>query len=213
MNAPDPALDAALRDGWASACRLYARLLGGDELAVTPPTALRLNPDEVPHAETVIGYARFYGTAVQYRQSNSFWFGSATFVAAGMAAEAIGNASARRRAEAAAAAQWRDHAIVRCVLTNHRLLCDYSGSWLSFWHNGVVEFLGDLARWSFVLRYEVGEPLMLHGPGAPWLAVAVARIVYGPRGLQLPAFAPLAASLRPRRQAITGEIVPGTAED
>jgi hypothetical protein len=48
---------------------------------------------------------------------------------------------------------------------------------------------------------------MLHGPAAPWFAVAVAHVVYGPQGMQLPAFAPLAQATAQRRQAITGEIV------
>lgn len=63
----------------------------------------------------------------------------------------------------------------RTILTNQRLMCDYGGQWLSFWHDGVVEFQGDLAQWMFVLRYEVGSPLMLHGPAALARSVAQAR--------------------------------------
>ncbi|MEV6522484.1 hypothetical protein AB0M43_11115 [Longispora sp. NPDC051575] len=203
----DP-LDAALRDGWLSACRLYEHLARGGEPLALPPSALRMQPDEVRYGDAVLGYARLYGMSVTYNQSNSFWFGSASFVAMGMAADAIGNSSARRKAEAMAAVQWRDQAHVRTSLTSQRFLCDYQGQWLSFWHNGVVEFACDLARWSFVLRYEVGEPLMLHGPAAPWFAVLAARVVYGPQGVLLPAFAPLAAAVAERQRAITGEIVP-----
>ncbi|WP_018350352.1 hypothetical protein [Longispora albida] len=213
MSKANP-LDAALNDGWVSACRLYEHLATGGDVPVLPPSALRLQPNEIRYGDAILGYSRLYGMNVTYNQSNSFWFGSTAFVAAGMAADAIGNASARRKAEAMAAVQWRDHAHVRTSLTSERFLCDYMGRWLSFWHNGVVEFACDLSRWSFVLRYEVGEPLMLHGPAAPWFAVATARIIYGAQGLQLPAFAPLAAAVAGARQStITGEIVgPGTPE-
>ncbi|MFC5002132.1 hypothetical protein ACFPIJ_30410 [Dactylosporangium cerinum] len=187
----------ALRAGWDSACQLYGYLHGGGDLAALPPGAVRLNPDEVAYGDALLGYARFYGTTATYRQSSTFLFGSATFVAAGLAATAIANSSARQRAQAQAQAahQWRDQATVRTILTNQRLLCDYRGQWLSFWHQGVVEFQGDVAQWLFVLRYEVGDPVMLHGPAAPWFAVSIARLVYGPAGLHLPALAPLARAV------------------
>jgi hypothetical protein len=173
-----------------------------------------LNPDEVPYADAVLGYARFYGTAVTYQQSSTLLLGSATFVAAGLAANAIANSASRNRAASQAAAQWRDHANVRTILTNKRLLCDYRGQWLSFWHEGIVEFQGDMAQWLFVLRYQVGDPIMLHGPAAPWFAVSVAHLAYGRRGLQLPAFAPLAHSVAAatarHQRMISGSTVPGT---
>jgi len=210
----DGRLEIALREGWASACQLYQHLQRGGDLVILPPGAVRLNPDEVPYAEAVLGYARFYGTAVTYQQNSTFLFGSATFVAAGMAANAIANSSARNRAAAQAATQWRDQAHVRTILTNKRLLCDYRGRWLSFWHEGIVEFQGDMAQWLFVLRYQVGDPIMLHGPAAPWFAVSVAHLVYGRRGLQLPALAALARSVAEatahNQRIINGGTFPGS---
>jgi hypothetical protein len=210
----DARLQAALSGGWTSACELYQHLQGGGELAVLPPGPVRLNPGELPYAEATLGYARFYGTSVTYRQNSTFLFGSAAFVAAGMAANAIANSAARNRAAAQAAAQWRDQAQVRTILTNKRLMCDYGGKWLSFWHEGIVEFQGDMGQWLFVLRYEVGDPLMLHGPAAPWFAVSVAHLVYGRRGLQLPALAALAHSVaqaRAQRHAGPAALPPGPA--
>ncbi|MBT8227174.1 MAG: hypothetical protein HKP61_09635 [Dactylosporangium sp.] len=200
------ALNAALHDGWASACRLYEHLAQGGSLAPLPPGTLRMNPGEIQFGDALLGYARMYGAQVSYQQSSSIWFGSATFMLAGMAAEHVSNKAAQRRAEAMAAVQWRDHAYLRCVLTNHRMLCDVGGSWQAFWHQGAIEFIADLSRWAFVLRHEGGDPLMIHGPGAPWFAVATARILYGPRGLQLPAFGPLAAAMTHRR-TVTGEVL------
>jgi hypothetical protein len=211
MTQPDPALDAALRDGWSSACRLYEHLAAGGQLVPLPLGALRINPDEIQFGDAVLGYARYYGTVVQTQQGSTFWFGSPLFVAGGLAAESLVNAAARRQAEAMAAARWRDHARVRTALTSKRFLCDYAGTWLNFWHEGVQEITVDLSRWAFVLRYEVGEPLMIHGPAAPWFAVAAARIIYGPRGLTLPAFGPLAHAAAQRQRSRTiGAIKPLT---
>ncbi|MGH3679804.1 MAG: hypothetical protein ACRDT2_06045 [Natronosporangium sp.] len=211
----DAAFQLALHEGWTSACQLYEHLHAGGDLTALPPGPVRLNPGEVAYANAVLGYARYYGMTVTYQQGSALLLGSAMFVAAGLAANAIANTSARRRAEAQAAIQWRDHANVRTILTSHRLLCDYGGTWLSFWHEGIVELQGDLTHWLFVLRYQVGHPIMLHGPVAPWFAVSVAHLVYGRRGLQLPALTALARTVAgataQRRRTITGEIVPGTS--
>jgi len=188
-------LEIALREGWASACQLYGHLHAGGELAALPPGAVRLNPGEVAYGDALLGYARYYGTTVTYERNSMFLFGSAAFVAAGLAANAVVNSSAKQRAAAQAAVQWRDHATVRTILTNQRLMCDYRGRWLSFWHEGVTEFQGDVAQWLFVLRYQVGEPIMLHGPAAPWFAVSIAHVVYGRGGLQLPGLAALPRSI------------------
>jgi hypothetical protein len=52
------------------------------------------------------------------------------------------------------------------------------------------------------VRYEEGDPLMLHGPPAPWFALAVATFIYGTGGYQLPAFAPLAQAVAQHRGLI-----------
>jgi len=211
----DPAMDATLRASWSSACGLYQYLRSGGSLRPDPHTPLRLKPDENHFATAALGYARFYGTAVEYQQSSNLWFGSPTFVLGGMAAEALANSHARNRAAAMAAAQWREHATVRAALTDQRILCDHSGAWLNFWHEGVQELAVDLSRWAFVLRFEEGVPLMLHGPPAPWFAVAISWLVYGPRGLDMPWFGPLVEAIS-ARQAVLGqtrrEIEPGGAE-
>ncbi|SHM43094.1 hypothetical protein [Cryptosporangium aurantiacum] len=202
MTSSDPAADATLRAGWSSACGLYEHLSQGGTLRADPRTPLRLRPDENHYATAVLGYARFYGTTVEYQQSSSLWFGSPAFVLGGLAVEAITNQQARNRAAAMAAVQWRDHALVRTALTDQRILCDHGGEWLSFWHEGAQELVVDLTRWAFVLRFEVGAALMLHGPAAPWFAVAVSWLVYGPRGLEMPGFAPLVAAIAARRATI-----------
>jgi hypothetical protein len=202
---PEP--HPALREGWNSACRLYQHLAAGGSLRPLPLDAVRLGHDEQRFGDAVLGYARYYGTQATYQQTSGLWFGSPAFVLAGLAAESVANSAARRRAETLAATQWRDHAHVRTILTDQRLLCDYQGSWLSFWHVGVVELAVDVARWAFIVRYEQGDPLMLHGPAALWFALATARVVYGPRGYELPAFAPLAYATQLAQRTLTGEVI------
>jgi hypothetical protein len=207
VNRSDPRGDAALRDGWSNVCRLYEHLAGGGALTPLPPDAIRLDRGENRYGDAILGYARYYATAVSYQQTSSFWFGSPVFVLGGLAAESMANSAAQRRAQAMSAAQWRDQALVRTKLTSRRLLCDYQGSWLSFWHEGVIEMSIDLARWAFIVRYQQGEPLLLHGPPAPWFALASATLVYGADGYRLPAFAPVAQAIALRRKAITGAVV------
>jgi hypothetical protein len=91
-------------EGWSSACQLYEQLAAGASLVELPPSGMRLNVDEIPYADTILGYSRFYGMDVTYHQNSLLLFGPATFVAAGLAVNAMTNASARRRANAMAAA-------------------------------------------------------------------------------------------------------------
>ena len=72
MNRREPAaaFEAVLRDGWSSACQLDEHLARGGHLVALPPSGLRLGPDEAIFSDTALGYARFYGTTVQYRESS-----------------------------------------------------------------------------------------------------------------------------------------------
>jgi len=195
--------EQAVRDNWNSVCSLYKYLAAGGNLLPLPTEGIRLRPGEQLYSRNVLGYARYYGTTVPYERSNHFWFGSTTFVVAGLAADSISNAVARSRAEAMAATQWRDHGHVQTILTSQRFLCDYRGQWLSFWHEGVVELVVDVPRWAFIVRYEEGAPLLLHGPAAPWFALAAARVIYGPQAYAWPAFASIAQAATNRTDAIS----------
>ncbi|MEU4745336.1 hypothetical protein AB0G02_33405, partial [Actinosynnema sp. NPDC023658] len=93
---------------WYRAVHLYRHLVNGgipDEVT----TSLLLPPGEVAYCDLTLGYARYYGMDVTYRQSSGFFLGSPLFVAAGLAANAVGNSVARRRAEAQSMPQWREH--------------------------------------------------------------------------------------------------------
>ena len=85
----DEGPELAVREAWASACQLYEHLAFGGSLVALPPSAVRLSPDEVAYADAIVGCARFDGMNVTYERSSLLLLGSATFVAAGLAVNAM----------------------------------------------------------------------------------------------------------------------------
>ncbi|GAA1039963.1 hypothetical protein GCM10009557_59940 [Virgisporangium ochraceum] len=171
-----------MRDGWESACLRYRHLATGGNLAEHPPQGgLRLLADESSYSEAMLGYARFYG----HNPTD-------LFIAAG---PGIVNRAVGRRVDEMATPAWRDHTQARSVLTDRRILVDAHGHWRTFPHDRLLELTGD-GRWTFVMRFEGDEPLMLYGPWAPFFMVATAWLLYGPGGLRLPALAGIAAAER-----------------
>lgn len=189
-------------EGWVQAAKLRQALLAGHTLPTLPSVPVRLKQGEVAHAQVGVEYSRYYSMNVTYRQSNGFFFGSPLFVATGMAATAIGNASARSRAQAMAAPQWRERQGVNAYLTSQRILtCVQGHQWVSFWHQGIIEAAPLLEHWALMETFEQGDPVRWSGPAAAWLAVAVIHLAYGEEQLRhhpgLAALAPLPQSELP----------------
>ncbi|GAA4141910.1 hypothetical protein [Actinomadura keratinilytica] len=66
-----------------------------------------------------------------------------------------------------------------------------------FWHGGLVEFVPNPEQFTMVLAYSDTEPVMLRGPGVPWVAVSMANLLYDPDQMaRLPGFAGMAAWYR-----------------
>jgi len=179
---------------WGAATHLYRHLsAGGEPQPVFTP--VRLAPGETSFSDVTLTYSRFYAMDVGYETNSGFFFGSPLFVAAGLAANAVGNSMARNRAEQLAAPQWREHCAARTVVTDRRTLCFAAGRWLSFDHDSVVEFTADPPRAVCFLNFAAAEPLCLAGFSAPWLTVLLARFLYGAeRMAQLPYLHPFATS-------------------
>ena len=180
-------------EGWTQAAKLRQALLNGHPLPTLAHVPIRLNQGEVAHAQVGVEYSRFYSMDVNYRQSSGFFFGSPMFVATGMAVNAISNASARSRAQAMAAPQWRERQGVNAYLTNQRIItCVMGHQWVSFWHRGIIEAAPLLDHWALLETFEQGEPVRWTGPAAAWLAVAVIHLAYGNEQLRHhPGLAPL----------------------
>ncbi len=177
---------------WADTSQLRATLA-----AHQVPPQIRVwdvipRPNEVFFVDTAATYARFYGQNVSYAQSGGFFFGHPLFVAAGLAVTAAGNAARRSAAEAAAAAQWREHQGVRLIASNQRLICHANGQWLSFDYGAMTAVYPEVEQWSLVCQFDSAEPLMLHGPGVPAAAVITVLMTYGPDAVaEHPSLAPL----------------------
>lgn len=173
---------------------LFRHVVTGGELEPLPSVPMGMRKGEHPYADLPLEYSRFYGMDVTYDQRSVVAFGSAGFVLGALAVNAAGNAIARNRARALAAAQWREHQVARVLLTSERLLVFTRTRPLSFWHGGLSEFLPAPDAFQLLLTYPDCEPVQLKGPGVPWLAVAMARIIYEPEQLMMiPGFTGMAA--------------------
>ncbi|WP_158848687.1 hypothetical protein [Saccharothrix deserti] len=164
---------------WNAAVHLYRHLVEGgipDEIS----TSLLLAQGEAAYSDLTLGYARFYGMDVTYRQTSGFFLGSPLFVAAGLAVNAMGNSLAKRRAEEQAAPQWREHCPARVVVTTYCTMCFAHGRWLRFPHPAVVDFNADMLNSVCYLIFNDAEPLQLAGPQVPWLVVLLSSFLYGP---------------------------------
>jgi len=188
--------DRAHRDrfaqAWAASAQLRAALV-----ARQVPPQIRVwdvvpRHGEVFFSDTAVSYARFYGQDVTYARSGGFFYGHPLFVAAGMAFSAAGNAARRSAAEAAAQAQWREHQVVRLIVSNQRLICLVGGQWLSFDYGAMTAVYPEVEQWSLVCQFDSTSPLLLHGPDVPSAAILTVLMTYGPDAVaQHPSLAPL----------------------
>jgi len=164
---------------WRAAVDLRRSLLSGGRLPTLRATPIRVPDDDVPHAHLLLQYSRWYATTVGHSRSSTLAFGSPAFIAGSIAASVIGNNLAKNRAEAQAAAQWRDFQPAQVVLTGRRCLITAAGQWLTFDHERVMEVIPMLNEGSLVLTFSAAEPLRLTGPWASWLTVALVHLIFG----------------------------------
>ncbi|MEV1081929.1 hypothetical protein AB0I98_27380 [Streptomyces sp. NPDC050211] len=173
----DRAEDTVRADAVQAASALAVHLQGGGSLLPIQADGLALAAGEVAFADVACSAARFYGTDVDYPPSASGYFEDhPTF---GRRWVTNGRLDARRRQEAedVALPQWRDHTTARVVLTSVgvRLRPVGARDWLPFDHTlltGVAD-----GQSAVVLSYGVCAPLLLAGPAAPWLGVAIEHLV------------------------------------
>lgn len=174
----NPGLEAEAAQAWHAARELYAHIASGRPL-VPRPSMMVLQQGEVPYAELVLHYARFFSMDVRAQQSSSFFFGSTAFVAAGLGATAIANANARARATQMSEAQWRYNVPLPVAITNRRTLTMTEGKWIQFPHDAVISFHAAPEQYALILTFGDTSPLRLSGPWAPWASLMIAVGVYG----------------------------------
>ncbi|RCK68765.1 hypothetical protein DT076_14380 [Desertihabitans brevis] len=166
------------------AADLRAQLLAGQappSVAVWPVT---LRPGENACYDVILRYARFYGTDVSYQHGSTFAFGRPGFVAAAVAATAIGNHRRRAAAQRMAAAQWRETQLTRVVVTDQRVVCDLGGRWLTFDYTAMSAVWPDVSGDAFVAAFHATEPLLLDGPASDVVSVLALAALHGPQGLR-----------------------------
>ncbi|MFF4500371.1 hypothetical protein [Streptomyces sp. NPDC001401] len=171
----DRAGDAVRPDAVHAASALAFHLQGGGELVPVQVDDLPLADGEVAFADVTCSAARFYGTEVVYPQSAGYFENHPAFGRRWVPNNRL-DARRRQEAEETAAPQWRDHTVARVVLTSTgvRLRPPQSPTWLPFDHALLTEV--SAGQPEVVLSYSVCAPLLLAGPAAPWLGVAIEHL-------------------------------------
>ena len=164
--------DSVRPDALQAASALALHLQNGGELAPVPVADLPLTRGEAAHADVMCSAARFYGTDVAHPRSAGYFEHHPTFGRRWVTNHRL-DARRCRDAEAAAEPQWRDHTLARVVLTSTgvRLRPSASPAWLPFDHSLLSEVT--MGHREVVLSYTMCAPLLLAGPAAPWLGVAI----------------------------------------
>ena len=186
------AAQQAFRDGRQRAVQLKSHLLAGGHPALHSTWDVMLEPDEALILDAPMTYSRFYGTDAVYSHVSGFAMGRPAWVLAAMAGQALGNASRRNAAVAAASPMWREHQTSRTLVTDRRIICRTTGGWLSFYYAGVSVSYPDPDNSTLVLEFGNTQPLSLHGSEGASLCVLATASLYGRDALaQHPALASL----------------------
>ena len=180
------------QDAWAAATMLVEHVR--EERIPSPITVWGLIParDEVFFYDVDARYERFYGTTVEYRTQNTMYLGRPSFVMAGLAVDAVANASAKSAAMRQAAEQWREQQPARILISNQRLAVFANGQWLSFPFETMSACYPAPEVWSVTFEFPGVAPMRLVGRGAPLIAVWSVLATHGRVGVeQHPGLAPL----------------------
>ncbi|MFE0177974.1 hypothetical protein ACFWZ2_37260 [Streptomyces sp. NPDC059002] len=175
----DSADAAARTEAEQAAVRLETHLQAGGRLDSVPAPMLALDADESAYADVVCATARFYGTEVVYPRAPAGYFEDHPAFGRRWVPNHRLEARRRQQAEADAEERWRDHSQARVVLTSSGLRISPAGSpgtWLPFDHVLLTGITTAVDRRELVLSYSVCAPLLVVGPAAPWLGVAVRHL-------------------------------------
>lgn len=121
-----------------------------------------LLPGERIHAEITADAWRYLALHVPYDRRTILFGGPLGFACTGLASM-VGNRRARRTAEAMAAPQWRYLGHLPIIVTRHRLLVGYTGSWFPLWFGAVAR-----STWregGLHLEFHDDAPYFLRPPG------------------------------------------------
>ncbi|MEU7835072.1 MULTISPECIES: hypothetical protein [unclassified Nonomuraea] len=175
----NPSPDSAAAQGWHDSCVLRASVLAGSPLPTFSAGNVRLNAYEVVHGDTQLMHETWCGMDVTYEQ-NRMVFGHPAVMAAGFAANLVGNSIRRARAERQAREQWRPLGWAQTLVTNQRVLAFMGNQWRGWPLDWVMELWPAPSGYAFTVLLQGEDPLRLSGPWAPWHCVVLAYLLYGP---------------------------------
>ncbi|MFB7085705.1 hypothetical protein [Streptomyces sp. NPDC056296] len=167
--------DTAPRDAAQAASALALHLQSGGKLAPIQVDGLPLADGKVAFADVACSTARFYGTEVVYPLPAGYFENHPTFGQQWVPNRRL-DARRSQEVEDAAVPQWRDHTAARVVLTSAGVRLKPAGSptWLPFDHALLTEV--SVGQPEVVLSYSVCAPVLLSGPAAPLLGVAIEHL-------------------------------------
>lgn len=170
---------------WIGAVALAHSLAAGHVPDIEKVWGVVLRDGERIMADAPAEYSRYYRTDDTYTHVSGFYYGPMGFMALGYGLTALGNASRRRAARAAAQTQWREFQGVRVLVTSDRLLCLMAdGRWLSFYYSRATAVYPEAENWSLVMDFPDTVPIRLGGFGSPLAAVAAVWAVHGRQGVK-----------------------------
>lgn len=129
--------------------------------------------DELPLASALVSGWRFQPAEVAYEHRTLLFGGPVSFALSGLAS-LCGNRRARRAAERASAAQWRDLGPIEVIATPERLLVLHEGSWWSVWYSAITNIAHSQNR---LEMHFVGDPPYLLVGDVAAVAAVVERSV------------------------------------
>ncbi|WP_261556691.1 hypothetical protein [Frankia tisae] len=141
------------------------------------PAAIVLAPGEAVLAQAPVRLWQHIGQDVTYNQGFFVAFGSPLLVGASLLGSALYNGSQRRRAEVAAAVQWRPTATGQLFLTNHRIALGLSSGWLDiaypYLRASSVDAIG------MIIMMDGQPPVRLEVWPPHWFFVLMRFLAYG----------------------------------
>lgn len=167
----------------------YARCAAAALRRGLPPPAVKvygpvLGPDERALLTAPAQISRLTAGDGTYQHSSTFLWGSPMFTLGVMGTQGLINRRRRQRALHDAIPAWRLHREGTVLVTDERLIIPAANGTqlLSFWFANVSEFHVDLTQRTVELAYSTAEcePVRLHGPAVPGLALWAAVAIYGP---------------------------------
>jgi hypothetical protein len=175
---------------WQAACELHAALRAGHvlpEVPVSPAITRPCDPGEYQvgvfgwPVGLAVDYARFTSQdVVVVNGGPAMVVGTPHFLAGYALGSIVNRHRTRKRAKHMAQPQWHPRPMAHAVVTTRRLWCEISGDeWKYFNYNTAVDLRLD-DRHALEMWFGTHVPAVrLGGPWAPWIAIAIAHLMYG----------------------------------